>query len=182
MCQSIYIYTRKFLDPRPESARNVSPQIRDNTSDHSLLACQVPPIWGIQGHTIVSTLSREPKELEQYRLNHRRDMPNTLSKVADQLVAVSIDHLGVLRSLINLAARLICSIRNTQHSTPLLKLLIPSLRTDQRVSKTMRNQEPRALARVSRVRVLDETRPLVRRVCQALRTRLVGAKGRGIAL
>jgi hypothetical protein len=127
-------------------------------------------------------LSRETEELQKHRLNNRRNVSNTLSKVSNKLVAITIDHLGVLRSLINLATSLVRRVRNAQHRRPLLKLFVSSLRAHKRISKTMGDQEAWALASVSRVRVRDEASPLLGSVRETLSTGLVGAEGSWVAL
>lgn len=124
----------------------------------------------------------QAEELQEHRLNNGRDVTNTLSKVSDELVRVAVDHLGVLRALVNTGASLVRSVGNAKDSRPLLELLITTLRADERIGETVGNQEARALASVSRVRIGDEGCPLFGSVSKTLGAGLVGTKGSGVTL
>jgi hypothetical protein len=120
-------------------------------------------------------LGCEAKELEQNRLDHRRNVTNTLSKVPHKLVAIAVDHLGVLRPLVHGSTSLVRSVRNAQHSRPLLELFVAALRLDQSVGESVSDQESGAFACVAGICVLDKCSPLLGRVRETLRTGLVAA-------
>jgi hypothetical protein len=110
----------------------------------------------------VHRLSGEAEELEKHRLDHRRNVANALSEVTNKLVAITVDHFGILRSLVHLATSLVGSVGDAKYSRPLLELLVATLGANKSISKSMSNQEAWTLASVSRVCIINEGFPLSR--------------------
>jgi len=108
---------------------------------------------------------------------------DALAKVSDQLRAVAIVDLGVLRAHGHGATRDVVGVGQAQHGRPLFELLVATLRADQGVAQAVDDLHARALAGIAGIGVAHVVGPPLGRVLQALRARLVGPHGcrRGVA-
>jgi len=57
-------------------------------------------------------------------------MPDALAHVSDQLLAVAVDHLGVLGALGDSASGVVLGVGDAEDGGPLLELLVRALRPD----------------------------------------------------
>ncbi len=107
-------------------------------------------------------------------------MSDSVAEVPHQVGAVAIDHLGVLRALGDRAPRDVVGVGEVEHGRPLLELLVPALRPDERVGQAVDDLHAGPLARVARVGIAHELGPFLGRMLQAAGARLVGPERRRV--
>lgn len=100
-------------------------------------------------------------------------MPDAEAQVADELRAIPVHKLGILRALGTGGPGHVLGVLQPHHSRPLLQLLVGALRVDKVISQPMGNQHSRSTTTVCRIGVFDEAGPIIGRMLQTLGTGLV---------